>query len=528
MSNQVERVRRGLAPVVAFLLCVALLMPTGGAAQSSLVPGEVGVITNTGGDVIMLRAEPGFNAAVLDHLVEGQQVEITAGPISPGDGMMWYGVSTGDASGYVAADYVAASGGQTPVPDASTAPAVQDVGSGDTAMTTSALNLREGPDTSAMVLVVIPAGANISINGGAEVGFYPVTWDGVSGWASAEFISAGGNVNQPAVGGNGSATATSAVNFRTGPGMGYPIIAVIPAGMDVPVTGESADGYLRVIYSGFLGWASAEFLTSGEGAPVPDPEPAPEPAPEPEPAPAIGTAHVTTGLHLRNGPSVADASLAVMPAGATVSITGEVQNGFLPVVFDGTSGWAHAEYLGSGDAPDAGEAPAPPTAGGGGIIWPVSGGTWSIIQGYNGGTHQNRSSSAQYYYALDIARVDGNTAGEAAYAPASGTILWTDPGSGGIAIDMGNGYTVAMFHLTVDGGLSRGQSVSQGQYVGTISGPGGSGYASTPHIDMTLWQTGGGGRSAAPYTGNNAISGMEFTDNGGWNQHSGIEFSTLR
>ncbi len=525
MSNLFRRARRGLAPVVAVMFCVALLIPAGSSAQSFLAPGEVAVITHTGGDVILLRAEPGFHAAVLDHLSEGQQVEIIEGPTTSDDGMTWYGVSTGNVSGYVASDYVAASTNPASVSDASAVQQPQDAGGGGTAMTTSALNLREGPDISAMVTVVIPSGASISVDGGTEAGFYPVTWNGVSGWASAEFISFGGNVNQSAVGGNGSATATSYVNFRTGPGTGYPIIAVIPAGMEVPVTGESADGYLEVIYSGYLGWTSAEFLSAGQAAPAPEPESPPAPAPDPEPAPEISTAQVTSGLHLRSGPSVADASLAVMPEGATVSITGEAQNGFLPVVFDGTSGWAYAEFLGSGDDPDTDDVPAPPTTGGSGIIWPVSGGTWSIIQGYNGGTHQNRSSSAQYYYALDIARSDGNTAGEAVYAPAFGTVLWTDPGSGGIAIDMGNGYTIAMFHLTIDGGLSRGQSVTQGQYVGTISGPGGPGYASTPHIDMTLWQTSGGGRSAAPYTGSNSISGMEFADNGGWNQHGGTEFT---
>src|SRR5699024_1770904 len=127
------------------------------------------------------------------------------------------------------------------------------------------------------------------------------------------------------------------------------------------------------------------------------------------------SAEVSGGLHLRGGPSSADASLLVMPAGASVDITGEIQNGFLPVTFDGTTGWAYAEFLNLGGE-EADPGTSPPPSGGSGIIWPVSGGTWSIIQGYNGGTHQNRSAQAQYYYALDIARADGNTAGEAAYA----------------------------------------------------------------------------------------------------------------
>ncbi len=90
---------------------------------------------------------------------------------------------------------------------------------------------------------------------------------------------------------------------------------------------------------------------------------------------------------------------------------------------------------------------------------------------------------------------------------------------------MGNGYTVAMFHSTYDAGLSRGQWVEQGQYLGTVSGPGGAGYASTPHVDITLWYTGEGGRTAAPFSGGNAISGWDFPDTGGSNQHAGTTFN---
>ncbi|HEV2107686.1 MAG TPA: peptidoglycan DD-metalloendopeptidase family protein, partial [Thermomicrobiales bacterium] len=171
--------------------------------------------------------------------------------------------------------------------------------------------------------------------------------------------------------------------------------------------------------------------------------------------------------------------------------------------------------------------PARGGGGGSGIAWPVSGGTWHIVQGYNGGTHQNRSASAQYYYSLDIASVDGNTAGQPVLSPVSGTVRWVHPASGGIAIDMGNGYILAMFHCTFAGSLGSGQTVQQGQYLGTVSGPGGNGYAGTPHIDMTLWRSSDGGstRSSSPFSGANAVSGMSFPDVGGWNQHYGIQFN---
>jgi uncharacterized protein YraI len=34
-----------------------------------------------------------------------------------------------------------------------------------------------------------------------------------------------------------------------------------------------------------------------------------------------------------------------MPAGATVTATGQKQNGFLSVTYNGNDGWAYAQYL---------------------------------------------------------------------------------------------------------------------------------------------------------------------------------------
>jgi hypothetical protein len=101
-------------------------------------------------------------------------------------------------------------------------------------------------------------------------------------------------------------------------------------------------------------------------------------------------------------------------------------------------------------------------------------------------------------------------------------VEWVDRGSGGLLIDAGNGYGVALFHITVSG-VASGGAVERGQQIGVVSGPGGDGYMSTPHVDMTLWQLSGGGHTATPFTGPNAIAGQEFPDTGGANQHMGVQ-----
>lgn len=62
------------------------------------------------------------------------------------------------------------------------------------------------------------------------------------------------------------------------------------------------------------------------------------------------------GLNLRAGPSTDTAILAVMSQGERVSVRGGNQNGFVPVTYGGTDGWAYEEYL------TAAGAPPPPVA----------------------------------------------------------------------------------------------------------------------------------------------------------------------
>jgi hypothetical protein len=144
----------------------------------------------------------------------------------------------------------------------------------------------------------------------------------------------------------------------------------------------------------------------------------------------------------------------VLPPGSGLTVTGGASNGFLPVWYNGTEGWIVAQYVDDGaaagdDPPDL-TAPAAPEvapATGGGLIWPVTGGTWEVMQGYNGSSHQNNSGTWQYYYSLDLVREDGGTAGQPVVSPANGTVRWLDPSTGGISIDIGDGHAVALFHV---------------------------------------------------------------------------------
>lgn len=122
------------------------------------------------------------------------------------------------------------------------------------------------------------------------------------------------------------------MNLRAGPGTGYDVLAVMPAGAGVAPTGGAEAGFLAIRYGGLDGWAAADFIGGV--------------APAPAPVPSGDSRTATTDLNLRAGPGTIDAILAVIPPGGTVTLLGEYANGFALVAYAGTTGWAFADYLG--------------------------------------------------------------------------------------------------------------------------------------------------------------------------------------
>ena len=282
--------------------------------------------TSPGHNTNMLRA--GFNAIGV------------ARAFRAGTDYGWYWTTT---FGGVADGAAVLCGSPAPSPSPSPSPAPAPPAAN--ASTTSDLNLRNAPDLGAAILAVMPFGSRLAVTGAAQNNFYPVVYNGVTGWAYVDYIAVdGGNPNpnpNPSPGG-ATATVTTGLNLRAGPSTGDAVLLVMPAGATVTLTGQSANGFLSVNYNGTAGWAFADYLQQG-GSPAP--------SPSPNPGPGTGTATTTADLNLRAGPSLGDAVLLVMPFGATVTVTGGGQNGFLPVTYNGTAGWAAADYLATGGNP---------------------------------------------------------------------------------------------------------------------------------------------------------------------------------
>jgi uncharacterized protein YraI len=293
----------------------ALLRPAPAAAQT----------TATATDDLNLRSGPTLSGTVLTVIPKGGTVTLTGGESNGFSPVSYNGVSGWAFTTYLAID----------------APPASPNG---TAVVTEALNLRSGSDLSYRVLVVMPAGAVVTLTGQQANGFLSLTYGGYSGWAHRDYLRveavpapAPPPVPAPAPTPTGTAVTTDALNLRGGAGTSFPVITVMPVGTRVVLTGQVANGFHAVSLDGRNGWAASEFLAVDGTAPAPQ-----------------VLASVNDDLNLRSGPATSYGVLAVMPRGAQVALTGQVNNGFHSVDYNGISGWAFSTYL------DLPAAPAPP------------------------------------------------------------------------------------------------------------------------------------------------------------------------
>ena len=240
--------RSGLLALFALLLAVPWIPGNAGAAPT--------VTTNTAttSDYLNLRSGPSLADRVLVVMPTGSRVVLT-GATSNG----FYPVTYNGRDGWAAASYLTLDQ-STPSPAGA-------------ATATDVLNLRTGPGLAHKVLTVMPAGAKVTLTGQSSNGFRSVSYNGWSGWASAQYLAVTGTTPAPA----GTALTSDDLNLRSGPSTTYKVLAVMPTGSKVTVKGQSSNGFHAVTFNGLDGWAFSQYIMFDDG-PLPEPPP-PTPTP---------------------------------------------------------------------------------------------------------------------------------------------------------------------------------------------------------------------------------------------------------
>ncbi len=232
---------------------------------------------------------------------------------------------------------------------------------GDQVVTTAAVNYRDAPGLSSNVLLVLPAGHGAVVQG-AGIDKDGYTWyliriatggDNPTGYVAGNFLELSGG-GGPGFSSGDQVVTTSAVNYRSAPGLNSSVQRVLPANSYAVVqdSGTSLDGYtwylIRVATGGDFptGYVAGDFLELG--------------------SPAGGNFNIGDWVYVNSGPlnfrSTPSLSGSVIRTLQTNDI-GQVTNGpragsgytwYQIEVITGDVGWVVQDFLTAGDPPSSG------------------------------------------------------------------------------------------------------------------------------------------------------------------------------
>ena len=217
-------------------------------------------------------------------------------------------VLLGSVAGYVSSDYVyvtdealatatpAPNTTPTPTPEPASTPIENPTPEMREATVTAygGLKLRQMPDMSSGTLATMPYGSAVTVTGEAVNGFYAVSYEELSGYASAQYLSFDADEPQttvqptkvpeashPVAGRIGTVTAPSGLNLRADSSEYANVLATLGYGVQVTVTGERVSGFYPVRIGTLSGYVSADYVSF-------DSESAATAAPTATPAPGTG------------------------------------------------------------------------------------------------------------------------------------------------------------------------------------------------------------------------------------------------
>jgi len=117
-------------------------------------------------------------------------------------------------------------------------------------------------------------------------------------------------------------TTTADIALYEDPSTDAPVLAELPAGTEIELTGAAEGDFLEATFDGLRGWTRVDKLDGN-----------------------FDTAPVVLDASLRAAPNEEGAILGAVQAGSTVILTGASVDGYLAASFDGTGGWLPASAV---------------------------------------------------------------------------------------------------------------------------------------------------------------------------------------
>lgn len=133
-----------------------------------------------------------------------------------------------------------------------------------TGVTTDSLRLRAEANTSSTILTTAPKGAAVSVLEDNGNGWYKVTYDGKTGYMSAEYVSIDGAAAEVKY----YVQSTDTLNIRAGAGTEFDKVGQMPSGAIADLLDDSTEGWYQISYNGVEGYVSADYSKVTDSATV--------------------------------------------------------------------------------------------------------------------------------------------------------------------------------------------------------------------------------------------------------------------
>ena len=226
--------------------------------------------------------------------------------------------------------------------------ALASIGTGT--VTASALRLRSQATTQSATLAYATRNAQVTVLSAVSEGWYQVTYDGVVGYMSADWLDvdlsdseSGDSPSDGAQEARQGVVTDGPLNVRSGPGTSYGRVGTLRAGDLVTVTGEE-DGWYAVATDELTGYVSSQYISFDLDA-VKEPE-APDNSADngadAEPVEGVVTADV---LNVRSGAGTSYDRVGVLRRGDLVTVTDQSVDGWYGVTSDDLSGYVSSQYI---------------------------------------------------------------------------------------------------------------------------------------------------------------------------------------